>query len=489
MKKILFSLCVGGVVLGGLPASAEVSLPQIFTSNMVLQRDVPIPVWGWADPGEKVTVTLADQSATVTADEKGNWKVSFPKRGLGKAFTLTVKGENEIKLENLLMGDVWLCSGQSNMEMGVKQTGKFSKQIEKADSPTLRLFYVTNPNRVKAWKKDVSQSATPRKDFLESSGWKVCSPETLKNTGLWGGFSATAYFFGKSLQEQLKEVPIGLVASSSGGSKIEPWTTDAGWKSVPELAKEYQKMKSIDLSKAKASIHSPWPSLYNVSIHPIAQMPIKGVIWYQGEANRRDGMLYFHRMKALIHGWRQHWGENMPFYFVQLAPFSYSKDQAEWLPGIWLAQSEADQKIKNVGMAVTIDIGNPKDIHPKNKPEVGRRLALLALKDTYGKKVLAYSPTAVSSQAKKGSITITFKDVGGGLVSPKEALPGFEVAGKDGVFKPAEAKIVGADTVSVFSKEVPAPIHVRYAWSNTPKVTLKSKEGLPVPCFKLSVGR
>jgi sialate O-acetylesterase len=306
----------------------------------------------------------------------------------------------------------------------------------------------------------------------------------LKTTGLWGGFSATAYFFAEALQKEMKEVPIGLIASSSGGSRIEPWTTEAGWKSVPELAKDYQKMKSVDLKKAKAGIWNPWPSLYNVAIYPIVQMPIKGVIWYQGEANRKDGMKYFHRMQALINGWRQHWGAEMPFYFVQLAPFSYEKDKSDVLPGVWLAQSEADEKINNVGMAVTIDIGNPRDIHPKNKKEVGRRLALLALKDTYGKEVLAYSPVAVSAQPKKGTLTGTFNNVGGGLVLAEgKDLAGFEVAGEGGVFKPATANIVAKDKVAVFSKDVSHPIQVRYAWKNTPEVNLKSKEGLPVPCF------
>jgi len=482
MKKIILSLCVGGSLTGALPVIAEVTLPQIFTSSMVLQRDVAIPVWGSADAGEKVTVTLGGKTVSAKADSEGDWKVSFPKRGLGSPLTLTVKGGNEIKLENLLMGDVWLCSGQSNMEMGVMNTGTLVKEVEKGDHPTIRLFYVNNPKKVKAWNQ---LSKMPQKDLMVSSGWKVCSPDTLKASGLWGGFSATAYFFGEALQQEMKNVPIGLINSSSGGSRIEPWTTEAGWKSVPELAEDYQRMKSIDLKKAKASIWSKWPSLYNVAIHPLTQMPIKGTIWYQGEANRQDGMLYFRRMEALINGWRKHWGADMPFYFVQLAPFSYGKDKVDVLPGIWLAQSETDEKIEGVGMAVTIDIGNPRDIHPKNKKEVGRRLALLALKDTYGKNVLAYSPTAKSVRSKKGSLTVSFKDVGGGLVSSESSPAGFELAGEDGTFKLAEAKIVGKDKVSVSSKEVPEPTQVRYAWKNTPEVTLKSKEGLPVPCFKL----
>ncbi len=488
LKKMLFTLTAGASLLGALPANAKVTLPQIFTSNMVLQRDAPIPIWGKAKAGETVTVTLGDQSATVKANARGYWKTTLPKRGLGKPLTLTVKGENEIKLNNVLMGDVWLCSGQSNMEMGVKGIGKFTSKIDKTTNPKLRIFYVHNPAKIKGWKKNVKLSATPRRDFLKSSGWKVCSPQSVRNTGLWGGFSATAYFFGKELQKQLKDIPIGLIASSAGGSKIEPWTNAAGWKSIPKLAREYKKIKNLNMRKARPGIHEQWPCLYNPGIHPMTPLRIKGVIWYQGEANRKDGMLYFYRMQALINGWRQIWGEKMPFYFVQLAPFTYSRDQAKILPSIWQAQATADKKIKGAAMAVTIDIGNPKDIHPKNKPEVGRRLALLALKETYGKNLAAYSPTAASAEVKNGTVIVTFKDVAGGLkLTNGNSIREFELAGADGKFFPAKASIKGKDTVVVRSNKVANPAQVRYAWRNTPQVNLKGGTGLPVPCFKINL--
>lgn len=466
---------------GTLACLADVTLPKILTSNMVLQRDAPVTIWGWADAGEKVDVDFGGKSASTTTSADGSWKVQFPKRSLGKPLTLTVKGNNEIKLKNILMGDVWLCSGQSNMEWGIGMSANPKEAIAAANHPTLRLF-------------DVGKVALaqPLKDIAKGSGWAVCTPESVAKTGTRKGFSAVGYYFGKHLQQGLSDVPIGLIDSSWGAANITGWTTEEGWKSVPALKKDYQKMIAMDRTKGRLNQHNKFPSLYNGMIHGLAPLSIKGCIWYQGESNRAEGPLYHERKKALINGWRQIWGKEMPFYFVQLAPFAYPKDKnPEVLPIIWEAQSQSNATIPHTGMAVTIDIGNPKNIHPTNKNDVGKRLALLALKDTYGKKVVAYSPTASKADAKKGSVLVTFKDVGGGLVATDgKPIREFEVSeksGKTATFKPAKATIIGKNTVSLVCKDIPHPAQVRYAWKNTPVVNLANREGLPVPSFRIKV--
>ena len=461
-----------------LTCVADVSLPKVITSNMVLQRDVPITIWGWADAGEKVIVDLGGQSANATTDAQGAWSVKLPKRGLGKPLTLTVKGNNEIKLKNILMGDVWLCSGQSNMEWGIAGTDHPDEAIAAADHPTLRLFSVLKV-----------PSKKPLKDIGKGDGWEACSPESIVKMGPHKkGFSAVAYYFGTHLQQGLKDVPIGLLASSWGGSRIEPWTTDEGWQSVPALKDDFEKMKAMDLSKAKLNQRNKFPSLYNGMIHGLSPLAIKGCIWYQGESNRTEGALYHQRKKALINGWREIWGGSMPFYFVQLAPFAYPKDKKAMLPIIWEAQSKSNATIPHTGMAVTIDIGNPKNIHPGNKTDVGKRLALLALKDTYGQDVVAYSPTVDSHQVKNGKVVITFKDMGAGLVSRDgKPLGAFEMSEDGKTFVAVDAKITSKNTVTLSSKEVSDPSHVRFAWSNTPNANLMSKEGLPAPSFRFKI--
>ncbi|NWK56551.1 sialate O-acetylesterase [Verrucomicrobiaceae bacterium N1E253] len=456
MKKTILMMMLGGA----WPCAADVTLPKVLTDHMVLQRGEPITVWGWADAGEKVSVTLAGTSKQTNADAEGNWKVTLPKRGLGDALTMKVKGKNEIVLKDILMGDVWLCSGQSNMEWGIGLSENPKQAIQAASHPKIRLL---NVNKVKSGK--------PLPDVAKASGWKVCSPETISNLGdkPRKGFSSVGYFFGVHLQQELKNVPIGLIASSWGGTRIEPWTTPSGRDAIPEL-----KGKKGDYSK-----------LYNGMVHGLAPLRIKGAIWYQGESNRKDGALYHHKKRALVAGWREIWGKEMPFYFVQLAPFGYPKDSPEVLPVIWQAQSESNASIPHTGMAVTIDIGNPKDIHPKKKKEVGQRLALLALKDTYGKDVVAYSPTYVSHVVKRGKVVLTFKDVASGLATRDGKAPmAFEVAGSDGKFVPAKARISGSNQVTLESDGVKNPKSVRYAWSNTPVTNLMNQEGLPVPCFQ-----
>lgn len=460
MHKTILSLLFGSSLAG----LADVTLPKILTSNMVLQRDQPITLWGWAEAGEKVKVSLAGKKQKTTADAKGDWKVTFPPQGLGEPVQITVEGNNRIVLDDVLLGDVWLCSGQSNMEWGVGTSEHADEAIAAADHPTLRLFDV---GKVSAKK--------PLKDIAKGSGWKVCTPESVAQTGTVKGFSAAAYFFGKHLQRGLKTVPIGLVDASWGGTRIEPWTTTAGRDSV----------ESLKGSKGKYS------GLYNGMVHGLAPLRVKGCIWYQGEANRKDGALYYGRMCALINGWRAIWGEKMPFYFVQLAPFAYAKDKnPEILPVIWEAQSKTNHEVPYTGMAVTIDVGNPKNIHPKKKEEVGQRLALLALRDSYGQDVEAYSPSYHSHQQRGRELTLRFKDEGAGLsVREGGQLEGFELAAADGTFVAVKARVSGKNTVQIQLGKIKEPKVLRYAWSNTPKASLVSRNGLPVAAFRIELER
>jgi sialate O-acetylesterase len=337
----LACLLVPVLSLGQPPsgARADVKLPSVLGSHMVLQRDKPLPIWGTAGPGEEVTVEFAEQKATTKADDKGIWKVSLePMKADGKAHKLTVRGKNTIELEDILLGEVWVGSGQSNMEWSLAGSQNAKEAIKAADHPKIRLFHVP---RV--------QAKTPAADVKAS--WKVCSPETVRS------FSAVLYYFGVRLHKDMN-VPIGLINSSWGGSPIQPW---------------------IVTGKGSGG-------MYNGMIAPLMPLAIRGVIWYQGESNVGMGMKYRDLMEALIAGWRHTWGKDMPFYFVQIAP--WSRYGGEALPPLWEAQA-ASLKIPHTGMVVTTDlVDNINDIHPKNKLDVGNRLALWALAKTYDKKDL-----------------------------------------------------------------------------------------------------
>ncbi len=482
-------------------ARADVTLPHIFGSNMVLQRDVPLPVWGWAAPGEKVTVSIAGQTVTARADDAGQWRVKLaPLAASEKPLMMTVAGKDTLKLDNILVGEVWVCSGQSNMEFPVRQVVNADKEIAAADYPSIRLFDA--PRVV---------SPEPTSDIL--ADWQVCTPQTVS------GFSAVGYFFGRDLQKQL-HVPIGLISTNWGGTRIEPWTPAFAFAAVPALhgiaaeVQECSRQENSDLlplipsvevwvkaaRDAQANGHPvpplpPLPgsslsnqgrptTLYNGMVAPLVPFAIRGAIWYQGEANLRDGMLYFHKMQALIAGWRKAWNQgDFPFYYVQIAPYQYRANPM-LLPELWQAQTAA-LAIPNTGMAVTNDIGTIHDIHPRNKQEVGRRLSLWALAGTYGKHGIVYSgPLYKSMKIDDGKIRVSFEHVGTGLASRDgKPLTWFEIAGPDGKFVSANAAISG-DTVVVSSDKVKHPVAVRFAWSQEAEPNLMNKEGLPASAFE-----
>jgi sialate O-acetylesterase len=438
MKASLFLGAVSSVLALFPPCiQANVKLPKVIDSHMVLQRDMPLPIWGWADPGERVVILIDDHKAAATADKEGNWKVTLPAlKADGKSHAMSITGKNKIELKDILIGEVWVGSGQSNMEMSVAGSKDGKKAIAAANHPKIRLFHVPK-----------LQTKTPAKDV--NASWKICSSETVPN------FAAVLYFFGLRLHKDL-DVPIGLINSSWGGSPIEPWTV-AGKQSG---------------------------GMYNAMIAPLQPFAIRGVTWYQGESNLGNGLSYYPKMKALIEGWRKTWGEaKMPFYLVQLAPFSgYGK--AEMGP-LWEAQA-ASLKIPHTGMAVITDlVDNIGDIHPQNKYDVGNRLALWALAKDYGKKDLVYSgPLYKSMKIDGDKIVLTFAHVGGGLKSrDSKPLSEFQIAGKDGKFVPAEALIKGEHVV-VSAKGVAEPKQVRFGWRNIANPNLMNKEGLPASPFQ-----
>jgi len=485
--------------------AADVTLPTMFSDHMVVQCSAEIPVWGWADPGEEVTVRLGKGTQTSTADPNGKWRVSLDALPAGGPHRLQVTGKNTIEIRDVLAGEVWLCSGQSNMAMTVSRCANFAEEQSAATCSSIRMFTV---NRATA--------ATPQ-ERCEGT-WQVCSPETV------GGFSGTAYFFGRTLQQELG-IPVGLVNSSWGGTPVQAWTCVNAQKKQADLVKtvtdweqriaqydaeavqqRYEKQPATWKAKAKSAReegkkapkrprapvdpsrapHRPG-SLFNGMTAPLAPYGIRGAIWYQGEANaREDAHLYGLRLTTMITHWRQVWNQgDFPFEWVQLPNFRASQQQpVETSP--WVIVQEQMFKslaLDNTGMAVTIDIGEANDIHPKNKQDVGKRLAQWALGATYGKDVVWCGPLYKGHRLQNGKVIVEFNHVGNGLVTKGDQLNGLAIAGVDKRFVRAEAEIVG-NTVVVRSSDVRDPVAVRYAWASNPDGNLYNQAGLPASPFR-----
>lgn len=460
-------------------AQAEVKLASIFGDSMVLQRDLPVPVWGTADAGEKVTVSFGDQTQTATADKSGAWQVKLdPLKANSQGQVLKVSGSSAVELKDVLVGEVWICSGQSNMEWPVRASLNPAEETAAADLPMIRLFNV--PAHV----------VSPTPLDTTAGKWEVCSPQTV------GGFSAVGFFFGRRLQKEL-DVPVGLVGSNWGGTRIEPWTTLDGFKSVPQL-KDIANTVAAYTPETKVGGGSP-SAIYNAMVHPLAPFAMRGAIWYQGESNGGEGESYYHKKHALVNGWRKLFNPNLAFYWVQLADFQAPNDSPEGGNG-WARIREAQRKaldLDETGMAVIIDIGAEKDIHPKNKQDVGYRLAQWALHQTYDMTDLVPSgPLYKSHKVDGSSIRISFDHVGQGLmVGKKEGLEPtkelkdgklarFAIAGEDKVWHWADAVIDG-DEVVVSSAEVKKPVAVRYAYSMNPAgANLYNQTGIPASPFR-----
>jgi sialate O-acetylesterase len=506
---VVMAFAVGGVACTA--ARAEVRLPKVFSSHMVLQQQKPLVIWGWAKPDETVTVEIAGAKAQAKANERGEWKVELPAMKAGGPYTLTATGSSRAQSEDVMIGEVWLCSGQSNMEMGIGAARDAQKEIAAADHPGIRLLMV--PNR---W--------TPEPQSDMGGAWKVCSPKTVVEDG-WGGFSAAGYYFGRELHQKLG-VTIGLIDATWGGTRIESWTPPEGFAAVPALKRDYDLLQIADprtkihqerveqvlnaterwLGEARQALTSctnvptmpTYPpellpphdvqnptALYNGMIHPLHPFALRGAIWYQGESNNGEGMLYAERMKALIEGWRKIWSEgDFPFYYVQVAPYTYGT-KPEVLAELWEAQAAA-QSVPNSGMVVINDVANLKDIHPANKQEVGRRLALWALAKTYGDQKLVYSgPTFRAMSVDGDQLRVSFDHVGGGLASRDgKPLTWFElIDADDGGFVKANAKIEGS-TIILSAPEVKHPVAMRFAWNMLAEPNLMNAEGLPAGAFR-----
>ncbi len=488
------------LVASSLIAADKLTLASLFTDHAVLQREMPVPVWGWADPNAKVTVEFAGQTKEATADKYGAWAVKLDAlKAEEKGQTLTVKaGDAMVTKTDVLVGEVWVCSGQSNMGWSLKQSAGGDKAIAAAGDNGLRLF-------------NASARAIDEPQTTIGGAWAVDSPASATN------FSGVAYFFGQDLRKALG-VPVGLIKSAVGGTVAEAWTAKADLEANPTLsplfavqakkiadypaAVEDYKKKEADLlakweadsAKAKAAgkpaPRKPAPpadptknnnrpfGLYNGSIAPLQPYAMRGVIWYQGESNNGRAKEYLTLFPALIGSWRKAWGQgDFPFLFVQIAPHNGMS------PELREAQRLTVQTTQNTAMAVITDVGDAGDIHPVKKQPVGARLALAARALAYGEKIEYSGPEYDSIKIQDKNAVLSFKHLGGGLVAKDGDLRGFTIAGMDGQFVAAKAVIAG-DTVIVSSDSVEKPVQVRYGWSNVPDVNLWNKAGLPASPFQ-----
>jgi sialate O-acetylesterase len=446
-------------------AHGEVKVPSIIGSNMVLQQNHSVKLWGWANAGEKISVETCwtEKPVTTTTGNNGEWLVTVDTPKAGGPYTVSIKGTNTITLENVMIGEVWVCSGQSNMQLAVNASNNHKEEIKAANYPNIRLFHLQRKAAV-----DVQQDCT--------GSWTECSPQTVP------GFSAVAYYFGRELHRKL-EIPIGLIHTSWGGTPAESWTrreyllADDDFKTIIEQSdKTLADNPKVMEGPGRAKIAS---SLYNAMIAPIIPYTIQGVIWYQGEANAARSYQYRTLFPTMIKNWRDDWGlGDFPFYFVQIAPY---KDQT---PEIRMAQLIAYRNTPNTGIVVITDIGNVNDIHPKNKQDVGKRLAGWALHKTYGWEDVTYSgPLYRAMRIEGNKIRILFDNTGSGLVAKGGDLTYFTIAEEGKDFVPARAVIDG-DTVVVSSDQVKNPAAVRFAWENSAEPNLFNKEGLPASPFK-----
>ena len=484
-KRNLLWVSLLAAVLGfQTPARADLKLAAIFGDNMVLQQQMPVPIWGWSDPDAKVTVRFAGQTESTRADENGRWLVKLRKlKALANPQSLVVESGESKTFTNILVGEVWLASGQSNMEkpIGLKSGQKpcfnYQQELAEASHPGIRLFQVGR-----------NLSTKPLKDLEKFEGWRECSSNALDSIS----FSAAAYFFGREIHTNLN-VPVGLIESSWGGTRIEPWTPPAGFIQVSSL------VQLATPQFGSGNVPNTTPTvLFNAMIAPVAGFAMRGALWYQGESNLIGGpddysyRDYADKMVALVAGWRRLWHEgDFPFYFVQIAPYKYYGGRTrrapspDSLPEFWALQSQAERRIKHSGMVVTTDlVDNLNDIHPRDKQDVGRRLALLALEQTYDREVQSSGPVFTRVKFTDGKAVLKFKNVGNGLMSMDgKPLTWFEVAGADGKFVPAEAEINGMATVEVSSSKVAKPEAVRFAWNETAQPNFCNRAGLPAEPF------
>ncbi len=449
-------------------ASAEaLRLPAVLSDHMVLQREARVPVWGWAEPGATVVVRFKGQAHRARAGEDGRWRVDLdPMEADAAPATLTVSsGERALAVDDVLVGEVWLCGGQSNMAWPMSRADDAEREIARADWPQIRhLRAPKNPR------------PHPQDDL--DAQWTVCSPTTAPR------YTAVGYYFARRLHEELG-VPIGLLNCSWGGTRIEPWIPIEGYAATPELEATYRTLTDHPLPDEPGR-QDP-TALYNGMIAPIVPFAIRGAIWYQGEASRRDGMAYVDKTRALVAGWRAAWNmPQMPYYFVQISPYQYRYDDPELLPRFWEAQAAITDAISHTGMVVISDVGDIDDLHPTNKRDVGIRLANLALKHDYGRDgLVAHSPRLRHMRIDGQTVRLTFDRVGDGLrARDGRPLDWFELAGAHHPWTPATARIVAADAVELIARGVPDPVGARLGWHKHAQPNLVNSAGLPAEPFR-----
>ena len=476
MTKYLLTI----VLAFATTSEATVRLPKILGSHMVLQRESEVTIWGWAEPGEKVEVRgeWLETATAVIADADGKWQTKLKTGAAGGPHSLTIVGENRIELTDILFGEVWIASGQSNMEMPlVEVSGAYTgikdaaEEVRRANHPNIRLFQVGNFSSDEPL-DDVQSGIVMYGIPPADCRWEACRPESIPT------FSSTAYFFARHLHNAM-QVPIGIIDSSWGGTSAEAWTPAAGLTRLKYDADLEQAENQPQQSDKKVPTR-----LYNGMIHPLRRLTIKGVIWYQGESNSGRANKYHELFSTMITQWRRAWGHDFSFYFAQIAPFNYGKTNSAYLRE---AQFQT-MSLPGTGMAVTMDIGDLKDIHPKNKQEVGRRLALWALAKDYGREIVYSGPTFDEQIVEGNRIRLRFDHVSGGLATSDDQPPShFEVAGDDEVFYPAIAQVAGNDVV-VSSPNVSLPVAVRFAFTNDASPNLVNKAGLPASSFRTDRG-
>lgn len=474
MEITRWNRIISSIVLALISIStiAMVKLPAIVSSNMVLQRSDTVVLWGWADAGEKLVIDASwlANSVDVEVDERGEWRLEVTTTDSKEVQKISIKGDDsEILLDNILFGEVWLCSGQSNMEQSVQgypgqPTFGFQQALIEANNSQLRLFTVQR-----------NASKTPLANIKEYNSWQEAGPDNVID------FSAVAYYFGKQLQRVL-DVPVGMIHTSWGGSSIEAW-----------MSKEsILPFKEVDLENVNMSVstnHIP-TALYNAMVAPLIPYGIKGVLWYQGESNRKRNNEYEQLLPAMVQDWRSRWNSgDFPFYFVQIAPYSYNNNEAYNTVDNSAFMRESQMRcvdlISNSGIAITLDIGDELCIHPPRKKEVADRLLYNALNQSYGLSVFdGKSPAYASMSIEDTAIVVSFKNAESGLFTYRE-LQDFEIAGEDKVFYPAKAEIVKRKSkVKVYSELVPQPLAVRYAWRNFVEGTLFDANELPASSFR-----
>lgn len=460
MKKKVLPFVLPLTLFTFLNLHAEVRLPAIIGSHMVLQQKSDVKIWGWCDPSEKIKITsdwnAIIDSAVGSAD--GKWMITIKTPGAGGPHTLAINGSNKIILEDVLVGEVWACSGQSNMEMsyswGVKQ---YLGDIENATNKSIRLFHI--PRLTSEYPQDDTKGK-----------WVVCNPEDLKT------FSLAGYFFGQKLQETLSS-PIGLIEAAWGGTPAEVWTPYETIANNAVLKKAADNLKKIPWGPIRPA------AIYNAMVYPITNFAIAGVIWYQGEANVGAADTYKELFSSMITSWRTVWKKDFPFYFVQIAPFAgYGKNISAAL--LQEAQTKT-AALPKTGVIVINDLVNDiNNIHPTDKKDVGLRLANYALADTYGKTGITYkNPSYKDMKIEKGRARIYFDNADNGLITKNGVPRDFYIAGDDKIFKPATAKVDGS-TVIVWNKDIKNPVAVRFGFTNAAMPNLFSKEGLPVNTFR-----